>query len=75
MRQTRPITYELKDASNEVVEGTFYKEELQKTRVPDLFLIEKIIRKKRDKVGKMKYYVKWKVTIVNLTAGRMMYRL
>ena len=60
VRQTRPITYELTDASNEVVEGTFYKEELQKTRVPDLFLIEKVIRKKRDKDGKMKYYVKWK---------------
>lgn len=60
VRTTTPVTYELKDSLGEAVEGTFYEQELQKTNVPDLFLVEKIIRKKRDKDGKMKYFVRWK---------------
>lgn len=44
-----PITYKLKD-----IKGNFYEHELQKTKYPDVYLIEKVLRKKGDKV-----FVKW----------------
>lgn len=51
---TNPITYLLTDLSDRDIKGTFYKEELQKVRYPDVYLVEKILRKKKDKV-----FVKW----------------
>lgn len=51
---TNPITYKLKDTNNEDIEGKFYELELQKTKYPDIYLVEKVLKKKNDKV-----YVKW----------------
>lgn len=51
---TKPITYLLKDISGCDIKGSFYKEELQKVKYPDVYLVEKILRKKKDKI-----YVKW----------------
>ncbi|XP_066146789.1 uncharacterized protein [Euwallacea fornicatus] len=51
---TNPTTYLLKDYKNEDVQGGFYKEELQKVKYPDVYLVEKILKQKGDKV-----YVKW----------------
>ena len=39
-------TYILKDNENKVLKGSFYSHELQKTKYPDIYLIEKIIKKK-----------------------------
>ena len=40
--------------NNEIIKGTFYEYEINKTKYPDVYLIEKILKKKD---GKM--YVKW----------------
>jgi hypothetical protein len=45
-----PTTYVLKDSRNETIRGSFYKEELARTKYPEIFLIEKIVRRKGNKV-------------------------
>lgn len=51
---TNPTTYLMTDASNSDVLGEFYEKQLQKVKYPDAYLVEKIIKKKGDKV-----LVKW----------------
>ena len=57
-KRTRPV-YEIADLNGVKLHGKFYAEELVKTEVPEEFHIEKIIRVKKDRNGKMKYLVKW----------------
>lgn len=52
--RTNPTTYLLEDLDGNPIEGCFYKEELQPTKVPDVYLIEKILQKRGDKVK-----IKW----------------
>ena len=47
INKSEPVTYILKDLQDEIIEGGFYKEELQKTS-QEVFRIEKILRKKKD---------------------------
>lgn len=54
VKRTTPVTYELEDHQGQPIKGCFYKEELQKTKHPDVYIIEKIIKKKGNKM-----YVKW----------------
>lgn len=54
VQDTSPITYTIKDANHQPILGAFYREELQKTKNPQLYLIEKIIKRKGNKM-----YVKW----------------
>ena len=49
-----PWTYVINDLNREEITRTFYEKELQKTNQEE-FRIEKVIKKKRDKI-----YVKWK---------------
>lgn len=49
-----PITYKIEDLNGRPILGTFYEQELQKVKYPDVYLIEKIIRRKGNKL-----YVKW----------------
>lgn len=51
---TAPPTYLLQDAKGEVVQGRFYEQKLQRSKYPDIYLIEKIIRRDGDRA-----YVKW----------------
>lgn len=51
---TSPITYMLKDYKNGNISGAFYGEELQHVKHPEIYLIEKIVRKRGDKM-----FVKW----------------
>lgn len=51
---TEPITYHLADLKGERIKGGFYEPELQKTKMTDVYLVEKIIRRKGNKV-----LVKW----------------
>ena len=51
---TNPTTYILRDEKNEVVKGGFYEEELQRAKHPDIFLVEKVLRRKGNQV-----FVKW----------------
>lgn len=51
---TNPITYQLNDLEGNEIKGTVYQQELQLAKQSKLYLVEKIIRKKGNKV-----YVKW----------------
>jgi hypothetical protein len=57
VKLTNPVTYIIKDANGEIIEGSFYNEELQATS-QQVFRIEKIIRKKKIK-GVLHGLVKW----------------
>lgn len=52
--KSRPITYQIKDESNNTILGRFYEEELKKTNYPDTFLVERIVKKNKNKI-----LVKW----------------
>jgi L-rhamnose mutarotase len=57
---TRPRTYKLVDLLDVPIHGSFYKEELQKTTIPDYARIEKVIGKKTTPGGQKLIRVKWK---------------
>ena len=44
--ETIPITYRVKDSLGEIITGSLYKQELQKTN-QDVYRVEKVIRKKK----------------------------
>ena len=54
VKDTKPVTYILKDEKNNIIKGGFYEQELLKTKYKDLYLIEKVIKRKGDLL-----YVKW----------------
>ena len=54
VKNTVPWTYIINDLNGKEIVGTLYEKELQKTNQQE-FRIEKVIKKKGDKV-----YVKWK---------------
>ena len=54
VKSTRPITYEIEDLNGVPVKGGFYAQELQKTRYKDIYLVEKVIKRDKDRV-----FVKW----------------
>ena len=57
--ETRPPVYVVKDDRGEVLEGTFYAEELQKViKKDDVYKIETVL-KKRKKGRRVQYLVKW----------------
>ena len=59
VRKIKPTTYLISDMSGQPVKGCFYEQELQKTRNPDIYLVEKILRRKKYADGRRKIYVKW----------------
>ena len=54
-----PVMYQLEDLLGERIDGKFYEPELQKTKLKDYAIIEKIIKSKKTK-GKKMYYVKYR---------------
>ncbi|KAJ8950050.1 hypothetical protein NQ314_008056 [Rhamnusium bicolor] len=54
VRITNPTTYLLEDMQGTPISGGFYEEELQKTKNADVYLVEKVLRRRGKKV-----YVKW----------------
>ena len=57
--KAKPIMYVLEDLNNNVIEGKFYKEELQAIlEKPEIYRIEKIFQTKGKGVYKQ-YFVKW----------------
>ena len=46
VKNTAPVTYKLKDFNGEILEGSFYNEELQNTD-QQVYRIEKVLRKKK----------------------------
>ena len=56
INRSNVITYKIKDLNNEIIDGIFYEKELQKSKnTSQVYIIEKIIRKNKDK-----YLVKWR---------------
>ena len=53
-----PVRYKLKDIAEEIIDGSFYAEELQKTKLPNMWLIQEVLRK-RTRDGKKQIYVKY----------------
>jgi hypothetical protein len=53
-----PPTYRLTDDLQQELEGSFYDNEIQKTTIPDIQLVEKVI-KTRKSGRKRESYVKW----------------
>lgn len=54
VRITNPVTYLLEDFHGTPISGGFYTEELQKAKYSDIYLVEKVLRKRQNKV-----LVKW----------------
>ncbi|XP_066600013.1 uncharacterized protein [Prorops nasuta] len=54
VQKTNPVTYLLRDSNGTDIYGGFYEHELLKTANPNVYLVEKVLRKKGDKV-----FVKW----------------
>ena len=59
VQPTRPVTYLLEDYEEKPISGCFYEEELQKAAYPDVFLVEKILRRKTMSDGARQMFVKW----------------
>ena len=56
INRSNVITYKIKDLNDEIIEGIFYEKELQKSKnTSQVYIIEKIIRKNKDKC-----LVKWR---------------
>ena len=57
----RPPVYRVKDYDDEVLQGVFYKQELQKVQKEDeLYQIETVIKKRKLKGKEQEYFVKWR---------------
>ena len=54
VQQTNPVTYLLEDYRGKSVAGAFYEYELHRATYPDVYLVEKVLRRRGDEV-----YVKW----------------
>lgn len=54
VNRTNPTTYILKDHEGFLIQGGFYEYELQKVKYPDIYLVEKVLNKKGNKL-----YIKW----------------
>ncbi|XP_077260479.1 uncharacterized protein LOC143896450 [Temnothorax americanus] len=54
VQRTNPVTYLLKDIRGEAIAGGFYEHELLRVSDPDVYLVEKVLRKRGNQV-----YVKW----------------
>lgn len=54
IQNTEPITYAIEDSKHRPILGSFYSQELLKPKYPNIYLVEKILKKKGAKL-----YVKW----------------
>ncbi|XP_011687488.1 PREDICTED: uncharacterized protein LOC105449807 [Wasmannia auropunctata] len=54
MQKTNPATYLWRDSCGKPIAGGFYKYELRRVANPDVYLVEKVLRKRGNEV-----YVKW----------------
>jgi len=54
VQKTNPVTYLLEDSCGKPIAGGFYEYKLHRVANPDVYLVEKMLRKRRNEV-----YVKW----------------
>ena len=58
IRNTNPTTFQLTDASGEIIKGGFYYQELQRVTPPEFYDIEEVIKTRKSKRGR-EFLVKW----------------
>ena len=68
VKNTVSWTYVIDNFNGEKISGTFYEKELQKIHQKE-FRIEKVIKKKSDKLNVINYMSNGKAIIVNLIPG------
>ncbi len=51
---TNPVTYLLEDNNKHPIKGGFYDYQLQTVKYPDVYLVEKVLKRKGDQI-----FVKW----------------
>ena len=50
INRSNVISYKIKDLNDDIIDGIFYEKELQKTKnTSEIYIIEKIIRKNKNK--------------------------
>jgi len=54
VQRTNPVTYLLDDYRGKSIAGAFYEYELHSAPHPNIYLVEKVLRKRENEV-----YVKW----------------
>lgn len=54
VKPTKPVTYRLKDYQGQPIQGGFYQEELTSVKYPDVYLIEKVLKRRGYRL-----FVKW----------------
>ena len=69
-----PLVYNVQDLIGEILGGTFYGADVKKLKFDnDLFVVEKVLRKRRPADGRTKYFVRlgypkkfdsWKTNLV-----------
>ena len=57
-RRTDPVTYLIEDQNKEEMKGSFYEQELQKTKLPEEFAIQEVLGE-RTRKRKKQVLVKW----------------
>ena len=50
IKPTRPVTYILKDHNGQILKGGFYSEEIAKSKTGNVYLVQKILKRKGNKV-------------------------
>ncbi len=55
---TTPITYRVKDLADEVLEGSFYREQLQLTD-QEIYRVDRVLRRRKKADGTREAYVRW----------------
>jgi transposase InsO family protein len=55
----QPVEYKVQDYGGNLIEGSFYRAELQKVAKPQTYMIEAILGERKRAGGKIEYLVKW----------------
>lgn len=50
VKRTKPVTYILQDSKGNVVQGGFYEHELSKSKTGNVYLVEKVLKRKGEKI-------------------------
>lgn len=53
-QSTNPRTYLLRDSQGHSIKGGFYESELQRTKYPNVYLVERVLKRRGDEE-----FVKW----------------
>lgn len=55
----RPLVYRIRGEDKKIIEGTFYKWELQKVKPSDVYRIDEVLDERTNEDGETEYLVRW----------------